>query len=164
MLARVLSGLAVLLFALPVLADNVESVDAKGKPREFKTGLGKIAIWYDNDAWHFRATANKANQTFTGKIEAVDGQVVGMKVIALTAKNPRATGGGLLAVKKDSLDVNYKLLKDSESGYDFQVDDKTSAIKFSLKVDDGDATELILIGPKGTHPKSSEFSLSAKKK
>jgi hypothetical protein len=166
MFARVLSGLAIALFAGPILADDpkVEDVDPRGKPREYKVGSGKYAIWYADDVWHFRATSNKAGQSFTGRIDAVDGEFTGMKMIATTAKGPTPKGGGLLTVKSKGFDVKYKLLKDSESGFDLQLDSNATAIKFTLKIDDKDATEMILIGAKSAHPGASEFLLPAKPK
>lgn len=154
-------ALLVAAFALSVLplssgADEptFEDADPVGKPKTYKAGSGKYAIWHDKDGWHFRATAKKDGQEFTGQIDAVDGKFTSVKLITSGSKAPPA-----FDTKSKSVDVSYKLLKNSESGFDLKVDDKVTAVRFKLKVDGREDPELILIGAKGTNPRGAEFLL-----
>lgn len=135
---------------------KLEEIDPKGKPTAYKASSGKCAIWQDKDGWHFRVAAKKNDQTFTGQIEAVDGKFTGVKLVAKGAPG--------IETKSKSIDVDFKLLKGSESGFDMKLDDSTTAIKFSLKVDGQEAPELILIGAKGKNPNNAEFLLPAVQK
>jgi hypothetical protein len=162
MFSRILAALALMLIATAGFADDPDDADPKGKPTAYKVGSGKYAIWYDTDGWHFRATAAKDGQAFTGRIDAVDGGFVAMRNISTTAKGPNPPPGKMDKVKSTGFTIKFTLRKGSESGFDLKLDDAATAIKFTLKIDDKEDTEAILIGAKGTHPKGSEFSLPAK--
>jgi hypothetical protein len=163
MLVRVAMAILVSGLLIPAAARSADdAIDPKGKPTSYKAGSGKYAIWYDTEGWHFRATAAKDGQTFTGRIDAVDGQFVGMRNIATTAKGPKTAPGKMLDIKSKGFDVKFTMIKGSENGFDLKLDDKVTEIKFSLKIDDKADAETILIGAKGAHPNGGEFSLPAK--
>jgi len=145
--------------ALPLGAADDEpkfdEADPKGKPAAYKTGSGKFAVWQDKDGWHVRASAKKNDQTFSGQIDAVDGKFATVKFVE--------KGGGALPpfTKTKSIDVDFKMIKGGESGFDLKLDDAATAIKFTLKVDGQELPEAILIGAKGKNPKGAEFVLPA---
>lgn len=147
--------------ALPLTAEDpaIDDADPIGRPKTYKAGSGKYAIWHDKDGWHFRATAKKNDQEFTGRIEAVDGKFISVKLVASGGKAPPA-----IATKSKSVDVSFKMLKGNESGFDLKLEESATAVTFSLKVDGKDAPEAILIGAKGMNPKTAEFSLPASPK
>lgn len=142
--------------SLPLAADEPEDADPAGKPKTYKAGSGKYAVWQDKDGWHLRATAKKDGQEFSGTIEAVDGKFTSAKLITSGSKAPPT-----FPTKSKSVDVSYKMQKGSESGFDLKLDDSATAVKFTLKVDGKESPELILIGAKGANPKSAEFTLPA---
>jgi hypothetical protein len=159
-------ALTILLGSLPaaVRADNPEfdPADPKGKPASYKVGSGKYAVWHDTEGWHFRATASKDGQEFTGRIDAVDGGFVSMRNVATTAKGPKSPPAKMLPIKSKGFAIKLTLAKGSESGFDIVLDDKATAIKFALEVDGQKDEKLILIGAKGVNPKGAEFSFPPK--
>src|SRR5688572_10427825 len=86
MLLRALA-LATALFVTnaAVAEDTYEEVDPKGMPSGYKAGLSsRYVIWYDNAGWHLRVTTASPLTDFQGKIEAIDGKIVSMKLISGT--------------------------------------------------------------------------------
>ena len=166
MLARAWILIPILMLAIGSTArtDEADGPDPKGKPKDYKVGSGKYAIWYDDAGWHVRATAAKVGQKFTGKVESVEGKFTSFKLVSTTAKTPapKKGAGGLPGFEGKELDVKFTLLKGSESGFDFKLDDATKGIKFTLMVDEKEAPELILIGSQGAHPKEATFELLPK--
>src|SRR5579872_1799200 len=148
----------------PILADDVklEEIEIKGKPKDAKfADQSRVDIWLDGSGWHFRAIAAKDGDSFTGKIEAIDGKFNTFKLYQVNkGEKPRITD--LPAGPKNeskSFNVNFKLVKGSESGFDMKLDDDATAIKFTLKLNDKESPEIIFVGAKGEHPKGAEFSL-----
>ena len=163
MIARLCLLIPVLLFALGTSVRADDGPDPKGKPA-YKPGAGKYAVWYDDAGWHFRATASKDGQVFTGKIAAVDGGFAQMKTYS-------TTGGGKssdpppkwMDIKSKEFTVKFTLKKGSESGFDLKLNGEATAIKFvELQIDGQAATKLILIGAKAVNPEEETFELPAK--
>jgi hypothetical protein len=159
---------AILTFTLPAMADDT-GPDPKGKPTTYKTGSGKYAVWYDDAGWHIRLSAAKSLTAFQYKIEAIDGKFTSIKPYdPLLAKAPKGAKKGdpappgLDLQTAKTLDMSSKLGKGLESGFDLKLDGDATAIKFSLKVDDKDDADLIMIGAKGAHPKEATFEYPAK--
>ena len=158
----IVPGLVVLIVSTFGNELKAQDINPKGKPSAYRVGSGKYAIWYDSQGWHFRATAAKDGQAFTGHIDAVDGQFKAMRPVSTTAKGPRRSPGQMLKIKSKGFQVKFTLLKGSESGFDLQLDNAATGIKFTLQVDGKDEPKLILIGAKGAHPAAAEFTLPAK--
>jgi hypothetical protein len=153
---------AVLTLAASVRADETPS-DPKGKP-PYKVGSGKYAVWYDDAGWHFRASAAKDGQVFTGKIAAVDGEFAAMKnyttMAGVKANDPPPKW---MDIKSKEFTVKFTLKKGSESGFDLKLKPDATGIKFvELQIDGKDATEAILIGSKSAHPAETTFEFPAK--
>ena len=145
-------------------ADDKGDPNPRGKPT-YRVGSGKYAVWFDDAGWHFRATADKDGQVFTGKIAAVDGEFVAMKNYSTMAgaKKGKEPPAKLEKIKSKEFSVKFTLRKGSESGFDLKLDDAATGIKFvELQIDGKDVPEAILIGSKGSHPKEVTFELPAK--
>jgi hypothetical protein len=160
---------AVALALAPAVAQEdkpkLEEVDAKGKPKTLKAGQSaRYVLWCDKDGWHLRVTTAGDLTAFNGVIEPVDGKITSVRLISGEGK---ALPGGLrplppIKTQSATFNVKLKISKGIIDGVDLQLDDKATAVKFALKVDDQDAPEQVFIGPKGMHPKEATFFLPAR--
>ena len=155
---------AVLVAGPAAFADSPpETIDAKGKPKDFKPGLSpRYAIWYDDAGWHFHATTNTAGATeFAGRIDVVGGKIT----IDLKDPAPKTGADGQKEpeVKSESKGYNftYKVNRGEENATRFRPDPDVTALKFDLKIN-GEAAdpEAIFVGAKGEHPKAATFTLT----
>ena len=130
-------------------------------------GLGAVRVWYTNGEWHLRtSTENSVGKK--DKLMVFSGSIVGDDKITLEGSKLEKKGK-----KGDTLTPHA-----NGKGFDFEfktygaVDEvifKTAAtgksLKFKLLIDgEKAATQRILIGEKGSHPVSNEFSLPAQPK
>jgi hypothetical protein len=161
MISRTLIALT-LVWTIPVVACAGDP-DPKGKP-PYRPGAGKYAIWYDDAGWHFRATASKDGQVFTGKIASVDGQITQMKNYSTMAGGKSSEPPPKwMDMKSKEFTVKFTLRKGSESGFDLKLDGDATAIKFlDLQIDGQAVTKSILIGSKGANPEEATFEFPAK--
>lgn len=163
MLLRALTLIAVLFGTNAAFAeDKYEEVDPKGMPTGYKVGLSsRYVIWYDAAGWHLRVTTASALTDFKGKIEAIDGKIVSMKLISGTGTKKGDISPEFKTESK-SIELSNKISKGIQSGYDFKLDDKATGIKFDLQVDGKEQAAMIFIGAKGVHPKGSVVVFPAK--
>jgi hypothetical protein len=157
------------LLAAPVNAQEgkvtLEKIDIKGKPKDIKSGDSSwCLIWFDDAGWHIRAIASRDAQTFTGKIEVVDGKFTSAKLVRTIGKGfkPETTDMSQLTGGTKTMKLDIRLAKGYESGFDLKVDDKATALRFVLKHNDKEETEVIFVGAKGAHPKEASFYLPIK--
>ena len=158
MTARLFACLGLLLFAASAFSadPSFEKVDPKGKPSGFRPGLSsRYVIWYDAGIWHIRVTTGSASADFQGTIKAIDGKIISMKLISSTTGGKRGANLPPLKTQSTSIHLSNKIVKGSQNGYDFKLDDKATAIEFDLKIDGKEAPEKIFVGAKGAHPKGS---------
>jgi len=149
-----------------VVADEpkLEDIDPAGKPRDYKPGATtRYAIWYDDGAWHFRyTTGNEDVQTMTGTVTVIGGRMSSIVRRGTPAKGVKT--GADAPVEKTTAPAykfNAKINQGIESGIDFTLDDKATALKFELKINGKDVAGKIFVGAKGAHPKSDTFYLPA---
>src|SRR5437868_5794490 len=95
----------------------------------------------------------------------VGGKITSVRLISGEGR-PQAPGQRpppTLKTQSPTFNVKLKISKGIIDGVDVQLDDKATAVKFALKVDDQDAAaEQIFIGAKGMHPQEGTFYLPAK--
>lgn len=142
-----------------------EDVDPKGKPDGFKAGQSaRFAIWYDDGTWHFRTTTAKDSKKFSGTIDVVGGKMVSL--------NPLTVEKGGKGKKKDNLDFGSWNPEGTQftfsfttghgmDGFDMKLSDKSTALKFALKIEGKEMPDHIFIGSKNAHPKGATFFLPA---
>jgi len=150
-----------------VLADEprLEEIDPTGRPKDYKPGATtRYAIWYEDGTWHFRyTTGTEEVQTMTGTITVVDGRMSTIVRRGTPAKSVKT--GADAPVEKTTAPAykfNAKINQGIESGIDFTLDDKATALKFELKINGKEAPGKVFVGVKGSHPKSDTFYLPAK--
>ena len=149
---------AVLVAAPAAVADSPpETIDAKGKPKDFKPGLSpRYAIWYDDAGWHFHATTNAAGATeFSGRIDVAGGK------ITIDLKDPPKAKGPESKTESKGYNFSYKVNRGVANATRFRPDAEVTALKFDLKSDGKAADpESIFVGAKGEHPKAATFTLT----
>ncbi|HEX3152502.1 MAG TPA: hypothetical protein VHR66_30795 [Gemmataceae bacterium] len=163
MFARACLFVSALLLGLGASTWADDAPDPKGKPT-YKPGAGKYAVWYDDAGWHFRATASKDGQVFTGKIATVDGGFSQMKTYSTMAGGKsNEPAPKWMDIKSKEFNVKFTLKKGSESGFDLKLNGEATGIKFlDLQIDGQAATKSILIGSKGANPAEETFEFPAK--
>jgi len=144
---------------------KLEDIDPTGKPKDYRPGATtRYAIWYDDGTWHFRyTTGNEDVQSFTGTITVVRGRMSTIVARGTPAKDVKT--GADAPVEKTTVracKVNAKINQGIESGIDFTLDEKATALKFELKVNGREVPAKVFLGAKGAHPKSDTFYLPAK--
>jgi len=140
-----------------------EEVDPTGKPNGYKTGLSaRYAIWHAGGTWHFRTTtASDAGKVFSGTLEVVGGKMANL--IPLKAEGKKAKKNLDYAswnAASTVLKFSFTTAK-GEDGFDLQLSETATAVKFSLMVDGKEVTKLIHLGSKNAHPSSATFTLPA---
>jgi len=144
---------------------KLEDIDPVGKPKDYKPGATtRYAIWYEDGTWRFRyTTGNEDVQSMTGTITVVSGRMSTIIRRGTPAKGVK-TGPDAPVEKTTapSYKFNAKINQGIESGIDFTLDDKATALKFELKINGKEVTGKVFLGSKSAHPKWDTFYLPAK--
>lgn len=140
-----------------------EQVDPTGKPNGYKTGLSaRYAIWHEGGTWHFRTTTNNDDsKVFSGTLEVIGGKMANLIPIKPEGKKAKknldyASWNAASTILKFSFTTGK-----GQDGFDLQLSDKATALKFSLMVDGKEVTKQIFLGSKNSHPSSATFTLPA---
>jgi hypothetical protein len=155
--------LAAVITIVPALSGEpmLEDIAAKGMPKDYKAGAStRYAVWQDDDGWHLRYTTSSASsQSFTGTIQPVGG-----RFSSITPRGTKAKGvaEGPMKTTAPKYTFTSKISGGFESGIDFTLDDKVTAIKFVLKIEGKEMADHIFIGAKNGHPKGATFFLPTK--
>lgn len=143
---------------------TLESVDPKGKPKDYKPGLTtRYAIWHDGDTWHFRTTTSKDTKVFSGTMEIIGGKMVDLKPVSADKGNKKNKKNlDYASWNPDGTQFTFSFTTGTaQDGFDMKVSDKATAIKFVLKVEGKEMADHIFIGAKNGHPKGASFYLPA---
>jgi len=155
-----------LLSAIVVTAVAVadEDINPQGRPKNYKAGQStRYAIWHEGDTWHFRTTTGpKDGHVFSGSIQVVGGKMTSLKPISAEkgGKSKKNLDYGSWNPEGTLFTFSFTT-KGGQDGFDMQVNDKATSLKFVLKVDGKEVPDDIFVGAKNAHPKSAEFSLPA---
>jgi hypothetical protein len=142
-----------------------EDVDPNGRPKGFRTGLSsRYAVWHDAGVWHLRTTsADKDSHNFSGTIQVVGGKMTSLKPVSVEkgGKSKKNLDYGAWNSAGTLFTFSFTTGKNGHDGFDLQVSDKATELKFVFKVDGREVPEKIFLGAKNVHPTSATFSLPA---
>lgn len=143
---------------------ELDPADPYGKPANFKAGLSpRMVIFYDKDGWHFWAATNKKGTNFVVNIEAVGGNInYASTDQLLTGQPPKGENKNPQKSTSANFTVDSGQFGNPVLGMLFRFDDKTTAVKLTVKMDKAEDTEHVFLGAKGAHPKTATFYLPAK--
>jgi hypothetical protein len=143
--------------------DELDSANPEGRPK-FSVGKVACALWHDGKDWHLRTTSDsKASHQFAISMNVQGGKVGALKPVNAEKKATKGAPADAGAWNKERTQFTFVLntAKNGEDGFDFDLNDDATAIKFTIKIDGRDAIDLISIGSKNDHPAKSAFSLTA---
>lgn len=147
--------------------DDLENINPNGRPR-FSVGSNaaeRCAIWHDSGGWHLRTTCPKTSaHQYSIVMQIQDGKVGELKPISAeksTSKKGVPADQGVWNKERTRFQFTMNTAKSGEDGYDFDVSAEATSIKFTVKIDGRDVTDVIIIGSKNEHPAKSTFSLPA---
>ena len=142
----------------------VIKVNPVGEPKELGAGEGiRYFLWYDAAGWHLRTDSGGRKHDFTGLIKVAGGKVTRIANFGNleTGKKKKKMDLGILS--KDKTEITFKFTTSKRhDGFDFQVDDAASAIKFQLMIDGGAKPGRVLIGASGQPAPEEVFALPAR--
>ncbi len=146
--------------------NDPENVNAEGRPK-FSVGSGAhmhCAIWHDGSGWHVRTTSPRTSaHQFSIVMQIQDGKVGTLKPTNAEKKATKTVPADYGTWNKERTQFQFVLstAKNGEDGFDFDLSEDATSIKFTVKIDGRDATDAIIIGSKSGHPARSTFSLPA---
>jgi hypothetical protein len=160
-LCAVLASLAVA--AAAEEKEAVIKVNPIGEPKSLGEGDGiRYFLWYDAAGWHLRTDSGGRKHDFTGLIKVVGGKVTRIANFGNleTGKKKKKADLGILSKGKDEITFKFTTSK-RHDGFDFQVDDAATSIKFQLMIEGGVKPGRVLIGAAGQPASDEVFSLPA---
>jgi len=150
--------------------EKTTELSPNGRPVQDKVKVKSMRyfVWNDSSGWHLR-TASKAKRKFIGTIKLTEGTFGKMRAVGLENKGKMADRW---VVNKERNEIQFEILTaGSFDGFDISAKGSGSAkVEFDLKFMDptraGTKPESqpkkIFIGRIEQHPKTGEFSFSAK--
>jgi hypothetical protein len=144
--------------------DEFDSANPTGKPR-FGIGKTHFVVWHSGNDWHVRTTSdgNSAHQ-FSISMNIQGGKVGTLKPVSAEKKSTKKgtpADGGTWNKERTQFSFVLNTAKNGEDGFDFDLSEGATSIKFTVKIDGRDVTDLILIGSKSDHPAKPTFTLPA---
>ena len=146
---------------------DLDSANPTGRPK-FSVGSNaatRCAIWHDGNGWHLRTTSPKTTaHQFAIVMNIQDGKVGELKPVNAeksTSKKGVPADAGTWNKERTQFQFTFNTAKSGEDGFDFDVSEAATSIKFTVKIDGRDATDSIVIGSKNDHPSKATFSLAA---
>ncbi|MSR52216.1 MAG: hypothetical protein EXS09_02875 [Gemmataceae bacterium] len=141
-----------------------EEASPIGRPNGFKSGAStRFVIWHDAGTWHVRTTTgSKDTHVFSGTIRIVGGKMTSVKPIAAEkgGKSKTNLDYGSWNAEGTLFTFSFTTGRDQD-GFDMQLSDKATALKFDLKLDGKESPDKVHLGAKNAHPKSATFYLHA---
>lgn len=149
--------------ALSFADEPVIQVDPLGKPRALSKGQAiRYGLWFDAEGWHLRTDTGGKVHEFSGVIDTVGGKVKSIfDFDGLEPAGKKKTNDlGTLNNAKNQIRFKLRTGK-GRDGFDFQVDDATTEIRFTLLIDGLPSPERVLIGLNGQPAPAKVFTLPA---
>jgi hypothetical protein len=164
-----LLALSVLLVLGSGLTADHETIDPRGRPKQFEAGRGPMfAVWVEKGEWHIAVTSLPARQNkgqptiLTGSVWVEGDKVIGDWGKLEKSKDPRRAD--FIVPHKDENGFDFKFaLGGGVDTVKFKGGDKATAIKFRLAVEGRQQPGFIYIGANGEHPSKAEFTLPTRR-
>ncbi|MEW6729723.1 MAG: hypothetical protein AB1489_00165 [Acidobacteriota bacterium] len=126
-----------------------------GKPEGMGEGsTQRYLLWRDKfGLWHLRTTTARKRHLFSGEIEAQGGRIYELRTVKAEKKD-------WVNVRSDNHIVFDLTTEGAIDGFDFRTDAKN--LKFHLRIDGEEHTDLVYIGARAGNPPAIPFTLSAR--
>jgi hypothetical protein len=134
-----------------------------GRPTAFAAGQpGRLAVWFDDDVWHIRATSKKGVQViFQGRVEVDEGTIL-YQGQALDKAKAGEDADWVLPLPKKRGFVFQIVTKGAVDGFSFKASPEVTHVRFKFLTNGDDDAKRIFIGAKGRHPEKETFTLPAR--
>lgn len=150
---------------------SLSGSDAIGRPKAFVQGMKPvIAVWYEDGVWNIRATSKQGpNGTrgprvlFTGLVRVEGDGFAGALQGLDQGPKSKKLAVDWVTPDADRRGFQFKFLTVGfTDGVNFKPGPKATSIRFRLLVNGDDDPRRIIVGTKGVHPASADFTLPAK--
>jgi hypothetical protein len=175
-------GVALLAVLMPARAADRETV-AVGRPAAFEEGKRTmVAVWYERDEWHIRATSKGGTEVITGKVTIQGGKLSGGNLEGFEQGPPPPKPGrngrvspaqqrkfeqadkktDKIAIYPDKTGFEVRLVNYGKTdGLNFKVTDKAKSVTFNFRIGGDDNPKQVVLGADGVHPDKFPFVLPA---
>ena len=143
--------------------ESVIDVNPSGRPKSIAKGQAvRYFLWHDSDGWHLQSDSGGRKHAFSGTVEVIGGKVT--KISDFDNLEPERKKKnrdlGFLNEAKNEIKFKFATSK-ARDGFDFQVDESATQIRFRLLIDGKALPQRVLIGAESQPAPDEEFTLPA---
>ena len=122
----------------------------------------RVAVWFDDEVWHIRATSKKgAKVPFQGRVEADAGTIIYQGQALDKAQAPEDSDWVLPLPMKRGF-VFQIVTQGAVDGFSFKASPEVTQVRFKFLTNGDDDAKRIFIGAAGRHPDKDAFVLPAR--